>query len=224
MPCVISPSFGKSTVFGLTAEAKRTAACTTKPSQWPEARAWFTMRAHAAASAVGIQGSAFSPTHTPFPNMVTKSFTSNVSTETELGKFGNENPSESGRMVVAMDSAFTSSPPLITKMVPASAITATTAPICLAPIPYRVTTTNAPAPIRAMSNTNNTYLPRPDPPLSSGLKSAMLICACSKPIDKGTGSPTAGLTITSITESEPPILSFVASALGSSFVHSCVPD
>ena len=156
--------------------------------------------------------------------MVTRSFTSNVSTETELGKLGNEKPSESGRMVVATDSAFTSSPPRMTNTVPAIAITATTAPTCFAPILNRFIAKYEPVPTAESSNTNNTYLPSPELPLCSVPRSAILISACSRPIDSGNGSPTDGFTITSITESDPPIFSFVAAVFGSSFVHSCTPD
>ena len=156
--------------------------------------------------------------------MATRSFTSKVSTETELGKLGKEKPSESGRMVVATDSAFTSSAPRRTNTVPAIAITATTAPTCFAPILNRFIAKYEPAPTAESNNTKSTYLPSPELPPCSVPRSAILISACSRPIDSGNGSPTDGFTITSITESDPPIFSFVAAVFGSSFVHSCTPD
>ena len=182
------------------------------------------MRAHAAASAVGIHGSSLPSTQTPLPNMMTKSFTSNVSTDTELGKLGKEKPSVSGRMVVATDSAFTSSAPRMSTNVVASAVTTTTAPTCFAPMLKRFTATTAPALATMRSNTSNTYRDKPELSDCSGLRSAILICDCSNPIDNGRGSPEPGFTITSITLSDSPILSFVAEVFGSSLVHSCTPD
>ena len=182
------------------------------------------MRAQAAASAVGIHGSSSSPTHTLGPNIVSRSLTSNVSTDTELGKLGNEKPSVSGRIVVATDSAFTSSAPRVSTTVVASATTTTTAPTCLAPMLKRFTATTAPAPATKNSNTSTTYRDRPELSDCSGLRSAMLICACSNPMYRGFGSPEPGFTITSITLSDSPISSFVAAVFGSNFVHSCTPD
>ena len=89
---VTSESFANSPVSGVSPCENRVAACTTRPSQWPEVLDSFTIRAHAAASAVNTQGSAM-PSRQPLaPNISTMSASSNTSGDAELPKFGNANP------------------------------------------------------------------------------------------------------------------------------------
>ena len=75
---------------------KRVEAIATSPSQCPDARDWLTIRAHADASAVSLQGVATPPTQIslPEPNMETRSASSkSVLGNSEAGKFGNDQPS-----------------------------------------------------------------------------------------------------------------------------------
>jgi hypothetical protein len=53
MPCETSASFFNMIVFGSAVTLNLAADCTAKPSQWPDARAWLTICAQAAASAIG---------------------------------------------------------------------------------------------------------------------------------------------------------------------------
>ena len=111
MVVVMSPSFDNSNDGGLVRRSKRSAASTTRPSQWPAMRAWFTMRAHAAASAVATHGLAIPSTHTCAPNMSNNSRSPKAAGVAEAGKLGNEKPSGVGRNVVATDSTNTGAPP-----------------------------------------------------------------------------------------------------------------
>ena len=75
---------------------KRVDAIATSPSQCPDARDWLTIRAHAEASAVSVQGVATPPTQisSPDPNMETRSVSlKSVSGKAEAGKLGNDHPS-----------------------------------------------------------------------------------------------------------------------------------
>ena len=62
------------------------------------------MRAQAAASAVGAHGSAIWFTHTPAPNIATRSAAPNSSGLSDAGKLANAYPSGIGRSSVAVDS------------------------------------------------------------------------------------------------------------------------
>ena len=80
-------------MLGSAAAVKRSPADTAKPSQWPEARASFTMRANAAASGTNVHG-IVPPTHTSFerPNIFTRSSATNTSGEEVAVKLAKENP------------------------------------------------------------------------------------------------------------------------------------
>ena len=94
--CNVSCCEGNFTVAGVSLLLKRDDARATRPSQCPEARAWFTMRAHAAASAVSLQGVATPPTQmvSSEPNIDTKSVSSKfTSAYADDGKLGNDQPS-----------------------------------------------------------------------------------------------------------------------------------
>ena len=97
----VDASVVSSTEGGVAPSTNRRAASTTSPSQWPDARVWFTIRAHAAASAVGLHGSATPLTQASAPNMETKSVAPNSSGVAALGKLANENPFGTGRSSVA---------------------------------------------------------------------------------------------------------------------------
>ena len=140
--CVTSVFFSSSPVFGVTFSMKRLAASATRPSQWPDARAWFTMRANAAASGVGTHGS-LPPAQTSgvAPNMATRSVASNSSVVRLAEKLANENPCSAGASVdtagVRARSAPPDDPPLHPEsvMAAASAAARTDARQFLIPLP-----------------------------------------------------------------------------------------
>ncbi len=90
MPVVVAESFANSNVGGLIFRLKRSDASATSPSQCPEMRAWFTMRAHAAASAVALQGVVTPSTHASAPNISNRSLAASSTFDAEAGKLGNE--------------------------------------------------------------------------------------------------------------------------------------
>ena len=97
---MVSASSARSAVGGSASRLKRTCATAARPSQWPEARLWLTMRAKAAASAVSSQGSA-TPSiqiEASEPNMVTRSSAPNSSSYQDDGKLANANPCSKGCM------------------------------------------------------------------------------------------------------------------------------
>ena len=113
MPAVTTSSFVNSKVGGDACMTKRSAASTTRPSQCPDTRAWFTMRAHAAASAVATQGVLTPSTQASAPNIANRSASPNPIGVADAGKLGKENPSGVGRSSVAigMVSCGAESPP-----------------------------------------------------------------------------------------------------------------
>ena len=181
------------------------------------------MRAHAAASAVGTQGSTLPPTHAPPANIATRSFTSNVSELTEAGKFGNEKPSVSGRRVVETDSSFTELVERVTKSPAPSPTTTTTATICTTPNLRFLNTSNPAYPAASSNNTpmslTRRLLPLSDAPL---VASAPAISAAlrSIPIERLTTEPLCGRTATSTCVSLSPMLSWVSPSSGLILVHS----
>ena len=168
------------------------------------------MRAQAAASAVGTQGSTLPPTHAPPANIATRSLTSNVSALTDAGKFGNEKPSVSGRRVVETDSSFTESVERVTKSPAPSPTTTTTATICITPN-LRFLKKSKPAnPAASNTNTPTNLTSRLEPlsdaacPESTPTTTAALR---SIPIDRLTTEPLSGRTATSTCVSLSPMLS-----------------
>ena len=102
MPAATTSSFFNSKVGGDACMTKRSAASTTRPSQCPDTRAWFTMRAHAAASAVATQGVLTPSTQASAPNIANRSASPNPIGVADAGKLGKENPSGVGRSSVAI--------------------------------------------------------------------------------------------------------------------------
>ena len=114
MPAATISSFFNSKVGGDACLTNRSAASTTRPSQCPDTRAWFTMRAHAAASAVATHGVLTPSTQASAPNIANKSASPNPIGVPDAGKLGKENPSGEGRNSVAIGvvSCGADSPPL----------------------------------------------------------------------------------------------------------------
>ena len=80
------------------------------PSQCPLARAWLTICAHDAATAVGAQGSTTPPTQATPPNMAARSEPSKTSGVPTAPKLGNANPSSLATSVKAMFSLVSEEP------------------------------------------------------------------------------------------------------------------
>ena len=127
MPCVTSPAFWSSFVTGVALSSKRAAACTAKPSQCPDARASFTMRAHAAAWVVSSHGDSLPSTHAAEPNMVTRSSVLKYSLVTEEPKLAKLKPFANGCNPESAGSAVTAAELPDPPLQPATAATMSTA-------------------------------------------------------------------------------------------------
>ena len=97
MACVISSCCASVMVFGISLPMKRVEASTASPSQWPDTRAWFTMRAHARASADSSQSPlACTQISGPEENIVDTSFALNSVGVAAAPKLGKAKPSGFG--------------------------------------------------------------------------------------------------------------------------------